>query len=121
VVDTIIVIAALLAAALGLVVLRGVRILGRRLDALQTALDEQRAAAAAATSDLGQEVARITAQVDRLADAAGLPELDAPPPRVSRVPQVLRTRPVVKAMAFGTGTAHAARRLRSGNGNGKGH
>ena len=44
---------------------------------------------------------------------------DEPEPVVSRVPTVLRTRSVVKAMALGTGTAHAARRLRNGNGKGR--
>ena len=75
---------------------------------------------------LRRSIADLQASVDDLADGAptleqlkaavaGEPEpVDEPEPVVSRVPPVLRTRSVVKAMALGTGTAHAARRLRNG-------
>jgi hypothetical protein len=75
---------------------------------------------------LAREVRELHATVDALASGAptleqlraavaGVPEpTDEPEPVVSRVPPVLRTRSVVKAMALGTGTAHAARRLRNG-------
>jgi hypothetical protein len=80
----------------------------------------------AAVRGLGRSVTRLQESIDDLvagaatieqlkAAVAGEPEpVDEPEPVVSRVPPVLRTRSVVKAMALGTGTAHAARRLRSG-------
>jgi hypothetical protein len=76
---------------------------------------------------LGRSVAQLQGSIDDLAAGAatieqlraavaGEPEPPAEPDPVvvSRVPPVLRTRSVVKAMALGTGTAHAARRLRNG-------
>jgi hypothetical protein len=51
------------------------------------------------------------AMADVLADATALDPTDELGP-ISRVPQRLRTGPVIKAMALGSGTAHVARRLR---------
>lgn len=81
-----------------------------------------------AARGLRRSIADLQASVDDLAaGAATLDDLKAavrepgepditeePEAVVSRVPPVLRTRSVVKAMALGTGTAHAARRLRNG-------
>lgn len=79
-----------------------------------------------AVRGLHRSVTQLQASVDDLAAGAatieqlraavtGEPEpTEEPEPVVSRVPPVLRTRSVVKAMALGTGTAHAARRLRNG-------
>jgi hypothetical protein len=84
--------------ALALLVLRGLR---RAVADLQTSIDTL-AAGAATLDDLKRAVSSEPDPVDE------------PEPVVSRVPTVLRTRSVVKAMALGTGTAHAARRLRNG-------
>ncbi len=89
---------AVLLVALVLVALQGLR---RAVADLHTSIDDL--AAGAATID---ELKRAV---------SGEPDpVDEPEPVVSRVPTVLRTRSVVKAMALGTGTAHAARRLRNG-------
>ena len=86
---------------IALTVLRTTRTLQRSVADVQASIDEL--AAGAAT------IEQLRAAV------AGEPEpVDEPDPVVSRVPPVLRTRSVVKAMALGTGTAHAARRLRNG-------
>lgn len=79
----------------------------------------------------------LTRSVDQLrAEVAGAPSLDdlrtavaqaldppvetEPERPVTRVPTMLRSPGVIKAMALGTGTASAARRLRQGVGNGNG-
>lgn len=99
--------AALIAAILALTVLTALRGVSRSVERLQTSLDAL-AHGAATTDDLRQAVAEAVA-VSGPADAVdGKPDLAA-----SRVPAALRTGPVVKAMAFGTGTAHVARRLRN--------
>ena len=86
---------------IALAVLRTARTLQRSVAGVQTSVDDL--AAGAAT------IEQLRAAV------AGEPEpAEEPDPVVSRVPPVLRTRSVVKAMALGTGTAHAARRLRNG-------
>lgn len=114
--------AILAAAALALIIAgfmvnqRGIR---RSVDTLRTDLAELGTRADVTADEFRAAIARTNAQLDRLADHAGLPDIDVQPPRPPRVPAVLRTGPVIKALAFGTGTAQAARRLR--NGNGKAH
>jgi len=112
-------------AGLLIAVLVAVRSVGRRVDALHHELLDVRAEATSSVDDLRHEISRVSAQADRLADAAGLPPIDEKPRPVTRVPKMLRSKSVVKAMALGTGTAHAARRLRQGangtNGNGNGN
>ncbi len=83
-------------------VLRSTRTLKRSVAHLQDSVDDL-AAGAATIEQLKAAVAGDPA-----------PGADTTEPVVSRVPPVLRTRSVVKAMALGTGTAHAARRLRNG-------
>ena len=109
-----------LAVLLSAAVLVSVRGLRRSVTRVEAALETEVEGLAVALDELQASLGTLRRQVDRLADANGLPELDAPEPRLSRVPSVLRTRSVVKAMALGTGTAHAARRLRHGTGNGNG-
>jgi hypothetical protein len=111
---------AVLALGLLLAVLLTVRSLGRRIIAVEDAVLELRAETVGGVELVQEGVARANAQVDRLADAAGLPEIDERPRPITRVPKMLRSRSVVKAMALGTGTAHAARRLRHGSTNGTG-
>jgi hypothetical protein len=91
-------------------VLRTTKGLRRSVAELHSSVDAL-SAGAATTDDLR---AAVRAVVDGEPDP-----VDEPEPVVSRVPTVLRTRSVVKAMALGTGTAHAARRLRNGNGKGR--
>ncbi|MEY2476123.1 MAG: hypothetical protein QOG87_1438 [Actinomycetota bacterium] len=92
-----------------LAVLAGLRGLRRSVDSLHVSI-EAMSNGAATIDDLKAAVRPLL---------TGEPEpMDEPEPVVSRVPPVLRTRSVVKAMAIGTGTAHAARRLRNGNGKG---
>ena len=86
-----------------LVVVLATRGLKRAIANLQASVDDL-AAGAATLDDL-----RAAVHAPEMPDASELAE-----PVVSRVPPVLRTRSVVKAMALGTGTAHAARRLRNG-------
>lgn len=86
-----------------LVVLLATRALTRSIADLQASIDDL-AAGAATLDDL-----RAAVHAPQEPETADLTE-----PVVSRVPSVLRTRSVVKAMALGTGTAHAARRLRNG-------
>jgi hypothetical protein len=97
-----------------LVVLRHLRALRRSVDDLAASVG-QLSDGAATVDDLRAAVAAaVTPQ----------PEPEAEPAPVTRVPQVLRTGPVIKAMALGSGTAHVARRLRgtgNGNGNGRDH
>ena len=85
-------------------VFAGLRRLTTAVAGVQQSLDEL-ASGAATVEDLKGAVA---AALDPT------PEPEPEPAPVSRVPPVLRTRSVVKAMALGTGTAHAARRLRNG-------
>jgi hypothetical protein len=102
-------------------VLLTLRSLGRRITAVEDAVLELRTDTVGGVELVQDAMARANAQVDRLADAAGLPPIDERPPPLTRVPRMLRSRSVVKAMALGTGTAHAARRLRNGStGNGTG-
>jgi hypothetical protein len=89
---------AVMLVAVALVALQALR---RAVADLQTSIDDL-AAGAATIDDLKRAVSSEPDPVDE------------PEPVVSRVPTVLRTRSVVKAMALGTGTAHAARRLRNG-------
>jgi hypothetical protein len=71
-----------------------------------------------------EQLRRASATPDdvRAAVAASVAEANAPATddaaSVSRVPQRLRTRPIIKAMAFGSGSAHVARRLRGTSTNG---
>lgn len=100
--------AALIAAILALTVLTVLRGMSRSVERLQASVDEL-ARGAATTDDLREVVAEAVAVSGPPGAVDGKPDLAA-----SRVPAVLRTGPVVKAMAFGTGTAHVARRLRDG-------
>jgi hypothetical protein len=111
---------AVLALGLLLAVLLTVRSLGRRITAVEDAVLELRAETVGGVELVQEGVARANVQVDRLAGAAGLPAIDERPRPITRVPKMLRSRSVVKAMALGTGTAHAARRLRHGSTNGTG-
>jgi hypothetical protein len=84
------------------------------LRSLTSSVEELRAevAGAATVEDLR---AAVASAID--------PPAEVEPERpVTRVPTMFRSPGVIKAMALGTGTASAARRLRGGsNGNGKGH
>ena len=100
--------AALIAAILALTVLAVLRGLARSVDHLRTSVDEL-ARGAATTEDLRAAVAQAVAAPGAHGSVDSKPDLAA-----SRVPAALRTGPVVKAMALGTGTAHVARRLRNG-------
>ena len=84
------------------IALLALRRLGRAVAYVQASIDDL-AAGAATIDDLKRAVAGHEEPAD-----------EPDPVVVSRVPPVLRTRSVVKAMALGTGTAHAARRLRNG-------
>jgi hypothetical protein len=97
--------AALLAVVLVVVALVSLRSLRRSVDDLHLVVDGL-SAGAATTDDLR---AAVAAALD-----PEVPEQASEP--VSRVPRVLRTGPVIKAMAIGSGTAHAARRLRGSAG-----
>jgi hypothetical protein len=103
-----------------LAVLFVVRRVRDEVGALAEAVEQLRGETGPVLDVLQDGMARVNAQADRLAGAAGLPPVDERPRPVTRVPKMLRSRSVVKAMALGTGTAHAARRLRhrSGPGNG---
>jgi hypothetical protein len=98
---------AFVVAALAVVV--ALRSLTRSVEELRTEI-----AGAATVEDLRAALAEIPDPPD-----------DGEPERpLTRVPTMLRSPGVIKAMALGTGTASAARRLRggsNGNGNGKGH
>ena len=95
----------LVLAAAVLVVLRDVR---RDLEGLRAELHSL-AVGAATIDDLE---AAVRAAIPR---GPG-DDASADPVPASRVPQVLRTGPVVKAMALGSGTAHVARKLAGRNG-----
>ena len=92
-------------------VLLALRVLTRSVDDLRATVDEL-SSGAATVDDLRAAVAEAVPA--RPAD-----EMSPAPADVSRVPQVLRTGPVIKAMALGSGTAHVARRLRGGPSNGR--
>ena len=100
---------------LGLAVVIALRNLTRSMDALRRDV-ESLSAGAPTLADLR---AAVTAAIDPAVD-----DEPGPPRRVTRVPGAFRSPGVIKAMALGTGTASAARRLRqgvsNGHGNGKG-
>jgi hypothetical protein len=101
---------------LAVAVLVGLRGLRRSMTRLQAGVDAL--AADPSLDDLHDAMAGLRNRVDAIARATGVPE-PVEPVR-SRVPTMLRSRGVVKAMALGSGTAHVARRLRNGNGSGSG-
>jgi hypothetical protein len=101
-------------AGVGIGLLFALQRMTRTVAELRSAVDELRAETVPLVAELGE---RVDGMADRLPPP---PEPPAPPPPVSRVPTALRRGPVVKALALGSGTAHAARRLRSKNGNGNG-
>ena len=99
--------AALIGLVLAVAVLVALRDVRRDLDGLRTELGDL-SAGAATIDDLRAAVAAAVPATGDDASADGAP--------VSRVPKVLRTGPVVKALALGSGTAHVARKLAGRNG-----
>jgi hypothetical protein len=103
-------IVAVLAVVLVVLILDGIRGLRRDVDRLHGEVAQLQRNAATA-HDVRTAVANGIADATR-------PVVEDDTPAISRVPDKLRTGPVIKAMALGSGTAHAARRLR-GTANGR--
>jgi hypothetical protein len=114
-------IAAIVAAAVAAVVLVvmvfALASLMRTVRALQVTVDELRSSTVPLMNDARSAVAKATAELDRVDVVIGTAEsVGATVDSFSRLAYLAFSNPIIKALAFGSGTARAVRRFRRSSG-----
>ena len=88
----------------------------RTMRALRSTVDQLRNETVPLVSDLRGTVGQANAELERVDHLLGTAEsISTTVDSASRLAYLLFSNPVIKALAFGTGTARAVRRLRKGD------
>jgi hypothetical protein len=111
--DAAAIVAAAAAAVVLIVMIFALLSLMRTVRALQTTVEELRSSTMPLMADARQTVAKATAELERVDGVIGTAEsIGATVDSFSRLAYLAFSNPVIKVLAFGTGTARAVRRFR---------
>jgi hypothetical protein len=115
--DVAAIVAAAAAAVVLVVMVFALASLTRTVRALQTTVDELRSSTVPLMTDARSAVAKATAELERVDGVIGTAEsIGSTVDSFSRLMYLAFSNPIIKALAFGSGTARAVRRFRRTSG-----